>query len=202
MAVAASNPLPLRVVAAQPALDEAEIEVSVLTRQMRDGSDAGWRAFHSQFYFGLLRLATSRVGSADDALDVMQQVYLRVARHIKVFHDEREFRRWLGCIVRCAASDYRRGVHRRALLLEKFAHWQEAQCATSVWSTEPAVQASTAHEALRHLPAEDAELLRQKYYEGWSVEQLAARSGVTPKAIENRLARSRQRLREAILRKQ
>jgi len=59
---------------------------------------------------------------------------------------------------------------------------------------------SVAHEALAKLPSEDAQLLRLKYYEGWSVEELAADTGATPKGIENRLARLRQRLREIISR--
>ena len=66
--------------------------------------------------------------------------------------------------------------------------------------TEPAATSFLAQEALEQLPAEDANLLRLKYYDGWTVEEIAAQNGGTPKAIENRLARLRERLREIILR--
>ncbi len=169
---------------------------------MRDGSDEAWRVFHGQFYVGLLRLAASRLAAPDDAFDVMQQVYLRLARHIKMFHDETEFRRWLACVVRCALVDHQRGIRRRTFLLERFAHWQEAQrCPAAPFADLPAAGSATA-DALAQLPTDEAELLKQKYYEGWSVEQLAAHTGATPKAVENRLARARQRLREVILRMQ
>ena len=54
--------------------------------------------------------------------------------------------------------------------------------------------------ATRPLPVDDAALLRRKYYDGWSTGELAADLGTTPKTIEHRLARLRQRLREIILR--
>ncbi len=202
MTVVASNPLPLRFVADQRARDQAAMEVSLLTRQMREGSDEAWRAFHGQFYVGLLRLAASRLAAPDDAFDVMQQVYLRLARHIKVFHDETEFRHWLACVVRCALVDHHRGIRRRGFLLERFAHWQEAQRRPAPPFADFPVAGSATADALAQLSADEAELLKLKYYEGWSVEQLAAQTRATPKAIENRLARARQRLREALIRMQ
>lgn len=200
MTVVASNPVPLRFVADQPARDQESLDVSLLTRQMRDGSDEAWRAFHGQFYLGLLRLAAHRLATPDDALDVMQQVYLRLARHIQVFHDESEFRHWLACVLRCALVDHQRGIRRRAFLLERFAHWQEAQRTTAApFADLPGTGSATA-DALAQLSVDEADLLKLKYYEGWSVEQLAVQTGATPKAVENRLARARQRLREVILR--
>ncbi len=202
MTVVASTPIPLRFVADQPARNETGMAVSLLTRQMHDGSDEAWRAFHGQFYLGLLRLAARRLPAADDAFDVMQQVYLRLARHIKVFNDETEFRRWLACVVRCAVVDHQRGIRRRAFLLERFAHWQEVQRHRAAPLTDIPAAGSATADALAQLSADEADLLKLKYYEGWSVEQIAAQTGATPKAVENRLARARQRLREVILRMQ
>jgi RNA polymerase sigma factor (sigma-70 family) len=114
--------------------------------------------------------------------------------------EETDLWRWLACVVRCAAADHQRGVVRRAVLLEKFAHWLEIQQSTAIRLPSAPVADSLAQEALMKLSSEDAQLLRLKYYEGWSVDQLAADGRTTPKTIENRLARLRQRLREIILR--
>jgi RNA polymerase sigma factor (sigma-70 family) len=167
---------------------------------MRDGRDEAWNVFHRRYYVALLRYAASRVACPDDAVEIVQQAYLRIARHIKPFTDETDFWRWLACVVRCAALDHQRGVVRRAMLLEKFALWREVRQSTVVGSPGAHAVDSLAHEALMKLSVEDAQLLRLKYYEGWSVDQLAANAGTTSKAIENRLARLRQRLREIILR--
>ena len=190
----------LRFVAEVKASPHSECSVSDLTRQMRAGSDEAWNEFHRRYYLSLLRYAASRVAGADDVGEVVQQAYLRIARHLKTFADEADFWRWLACVVRCVAVDHHRGVARRTLLLEKFALWREAHNdATTALPGHDSLD-SLAQEALTKLPAEDAQLLRLKYCEGWSVDQLAAAANTTSKAIENRLARLRHRLREIISR--
>ena len=194
------NQLPLRFVAKETAPAQGEIPIRILTSRMREGDDEAWLQFHGRYYLSLLRYSASRSGSQDDAAEITQQVYLRVARHIQVFDDEAELWRWLACVARCAAVDYRRGARRRSVLLEKFAHWQEAQITAG--SKDQGHMDSLAGEALASLPEEEARLLRLKYYDGWSVEQIASQTDSTPKAIENRLGRIRQRLRNIILRMQ
>jgi DNA-directed RNA polymerase specialized sigma24 family protein len=108
---------------------QQETPLRVLTLRMQKGDDAAWLEFHERYYFWLLRYSASRSSSHDDAVEVTQQAYLRVARHIKAFDDEAGLRRWLACIVRCAAADHHRGARRRSVLLEKLAHWQEAESA-------------------------------------------------------------------------
>jgi RNA polymerase sigma-70 factor (ECF subfamily) len=196
--LAIASPVTVRAVDDQRLIESCDLPISALTRQMHQGEDEAWRQFHSQYYLALMRYVASRLGSANDAADVVQQVYLRVGRHIKPFDDEEPFWRWLLCVARCAAADYRRGVRRRATLLEKFAHWRQAQD-NEAPSGAPARDGFIGHEALEQLSPEDARILRLKYYEGCTAEEIATLSGATLKAIENRLSRARQRLREIIL---
>jgi RNA polymerase sigma-70 factor (ECF subfamily) len=58
--------------------------------------------------------------------------------------------------------------------------------------------AELVHVALGLLPAEDRELLWARYREGATVEGLATRRGVTPKAVEMRLYRAREDLRQRL----
>jgi RNA polymerase sigma factor (sigma-70 family) len=142
-----------------------------------------------------------RAGNPSAASDVVQAAYLRIARHVRPFDDDAGFWRWLCCLVRCAAVDHGRNVTRRAMLLEKFAHWRAAQSGDEERPRPSAADApALAEEALARLDEDDAALLRRKYYDGCSTAELAAAAGATPKAIEYRLARLRERLREIILR--
>lgn len=177
-------------------VDCAESCIALWTRRMAAGDDEAWRWFHERHYWFLLRYATSRTGDPAGASDILQETYLRVARHIRVFTKEDEFRSWLACLVRCAAVDHARHITRRSTLLERFAHWRESQRATALEHCSPSSAESLAEEALSLLPDEDARLLRRKYYEGWSVQELATDERTTPKTIENRLTRLRQRVRE------
>lgn len=171
------------------------------TRLLAEGDDEAWRWFHERYYLPLLRYATHRSGDASAASEIVQHAYLRIARHAKPFADEPEFWKWLCCIVRCAALDHARHMTRRNALLEKFAHWRAARdddAADAHPSSNHTLALTDA--ALASLAAEDSALLRRKYCDGSTTDELADELGTTSKAVEHRLARLRERLREIILR--
>ena len=171
------------------------------TRLLADGDEEAWRWFHARYYVALLRYAAHRSGDASSASEIVQHAYLRIARHAKPFAEEKDFSGWLCCVVRCAAVDHSRHIARRSLLIEKFAHWRAAQSGPDAdWQSSANHTAALTDEALAKLPAEDATLLRRKYCDGSTTEELATELGTTAKAIEHRLARLRERLREIILR--
>jgi RNA polymerase sigma factor (sigma-70 family) len=124
-----------------------------------------------------------------------------MARHVRSFATETEFWRWQCCVLRCAVVDHGRHVTRRAMLLERFAHWRAARASNDgdrQFSTREVSE--LANDALAQLPAGDAALIRGKYCEGRSTRELAEGLGITVKAVESRLSRLRDRLREIILR--
>jgi hypothetical protein len=83
---------------------------------------------------------------------------------------------------------------------EKLAHWRAAQAPENAeWPAAAQNASALVEEALGKLPCDEATLLRSKYCDGWSTQELAANLGTTPKAIENRLARLRERLRGILL---
>lgn len=175
--------------------------LAVWTRMLAGGDDEAWRWFHDRYYLPLLRYAAYRSGDESAASEIVQQAYLRIARHAKPFTAESDFSNWLHCIVRCAATDYTRHCARRSVLAEKFAHWRAGLSdSDGGWLPSANDNAALASEALAKLPAADAELLRRKYCEGSTTDELAGELATTPKAIEHRLARLRQHLREIILR--
>jgi RNA polymerase sigma factor (sigma-70 family) len=52
--------------------------------------------------------------------------------------------------------------------------------------------------AMKRLPARDAEILMLKYTQDWSYHALAEHLGVSHSAVETRLHRARQRLRDEL----
>lgn len=171
------------------------------TRLLAEGDEAAWRWFHERYYLPLLRYAAYRAGDTSAASEVVQQAYLRIARHAKPFTTESDFWGWLCCIVRCTALDHTRHITRRSALLEKFAHWRASRSdEEAVWHPSNNHTLSLTDEALAKLPSEDAALLRRKYCDGSTTDELAVQLGVTSKAMEHRLARLREQLREIILR--
>jgi RNA polymerase sigma factor (sigma-70 family) len=171
------------------------------TRLLAQGDDAAWHWFHQRHYLALLRYAAQSCGNPSAAGDILQQAYLRIARHAKPFTEEDDFWHWLCCVVRSCAVDHVRQVSRRSALMERFALWR-----TSIVETEAcrdpsgSTGSAIAEEALACLPAEDASILRRKYCDGFTTEELAAALGISSKAVEHRLARLREEVRAIILR--
>ena len=184
-----------------PTTDPTERPLADWTRLLAAGDELAWRWFHANYYFTLLRYAAHRAGDLNAAGDIVQQAYLRIARHAKPFAQEKDFTSWLFCLVRCAAVDHARQTVRRSLLVEKFAHWRAAQSAPEAeWRDSTNHTAALTQEGLEKLPADDATLLRRKYCDGSTTDELAAELGTISKAIEHRLARLRSLLRDIILR--
>jgi RNA polymerase sigma-70 factor (ECF subfamily) len=59
-------------------------------------------------------------------------------------------------------------------------------------------RARLVHAAVEQLPPVDAELLMLKYGDDWSYEKLAEHLGISVSAVQSRLHRARNRLREVI----
>lgn len=168
------------------------------TRGLAAGDDDAWRWFHHRYYVTLLRYAAHRSGDVSAASDIVQQAYLRIARHARPFVAEKDFSNWLFCLVRCAASDHTRHRSRRSLLAERYAHWCDSS--DDGWEMSAHHTAALTRAALDKLPLADADLLRRKYCEGNTTEELAIELGTTSKTIEHRLARLRGQLREILMR--
>jgi RNA polymerase sigma factor (sigma-70 family) len=179
----------------------AEPALADWTRRLAEGDDEAWCWFHQRYYLSLLRYAGMRAGNPSVASEVVQQAYLRIARHIRPFAEEADFWGWLCCVVRCAAVDYGRNVIRRTAFMEKYAHWRAARGDDDAeWHPSGNRASALADEALAKLSPDDAALLRGKYCDGCTTQDLATQLGTTTKTVENRLARLRERLREIILR--
>jgi RNA polymerase sigma-70 factor (ECF subfamily) len=175
-------------------------DIAALTAGIRAGNEDAFREFHRLYFHRLFQflLVVTR-GQEHEAREALQETLLRVVRHARKFDSEEAFWCWLKVVARSAARDGGRKRHRYFGLLQKFAlHLQS--------SAEPSLSNDTAlgdllEESLDELPPQDRHILEAKYLEGATVRELAADTGLTEKAVESRLLRLRQRIRELILKK-
>jgi RNA polymerase sigma-70 factor (ECF subfamily) len=194
------------VVDAGHALDETRAKhMRRLYESLQDRDAAAWDEFYEEhvrelygFVFRLVR------GDPQTAADVFQDTWLDAISHIGQFDPKRgELRSWLF------------GIARRRVAL----HWRQrlargdtaaaARAEIPVEVLDGAVvpddvlehleQAAVVQASLLALPPERRRVLVDKYVEGLSVNQIAARTGKSPKAVESLLSRAREQFR-ALLR--
>jgi RNA polymerase sigma-70 factor (ECF subfamily) len=134
-------------------------------------------------------------GDEARARDILQQTMIKVARHIRMFEEEEVLWRWLTVLARTSAADEGRKASRYFAFLERFRIAREMAGAPPAGESlaDDAVQ-----DAIAGLELEDRQMLERKYFERWSVREIAEDLDTTEKAVESRLTRLRAKLKKAL----
>lgn len=167
-----------------------------LTAALGNGDEAAFRFLHMHWNTRLMRYCFALV-AGEEALahELAQAVYLRIFKHIRHLPDEAALWAWIACAARSGAHDLRRvgGRYRRAVA--RFGEWLRFKTPRAS-DEEPLMDALEA--VLAELTPEDRALIDARYFERVPLEQIAERLGASTRAIEGRLARLRNHLRERI----
>ena len=169
---------------------ERDEEALSLTKALAAGNEQAWHAFHADYrkrlYAYLQRIWQGPEAALDD---LVQETFLRAAKYMRPFASQEALWSWLTVLARSATADHGRKQSRFRNFIERF-------------RKEPLHTSSLVYQdldsAMAKLPAETANLLRQKYQEGWSVKDIASQLKLSDKAVENRLTRARQSLRKLL----
>ena len=134
----------------------------------------------------LLRLACTRLHSAADAEDAVQEVFLRLLSSRAVFRDAEHEKAWLIRTTLHRASDIRRRASGRELPLEEAPETAAPGPETELLS------------AVRALPEKYSAIIHLHYYEGYTMKEIGKLMGLPAATVGTRLARGRERLRQML----
>lgn len=152
---------------------------------------------HKQFLYGLtVRL----VGSADDALDLVQEAFVSAHGALKRYDPERPMRTWLARIAINKARDWRRKERVRAVLRSVLPLGDAPDVAADQVSVEQQVsdraELAEVSRQIAKMPAKLREVLVLRTIEGLPQLQVAEMLGISEKSVETRLYRARRYLAE------
>jgi RNA polymerase sigma-70 factor (ECF subfamily) len=174
-------------------------DIPQLCTALRAGDQEAFRFLHEHWNQRICRYCFA-LAAGDEALamDCVQATYLRIFRQMRPMPDEAALWRWIACVARSAATDLRRvgGRYRRALA--RFTEWLHSGFGRS---PEPAGESdllAALDRALAALDDDERFLLEARYFRRVGLEEIARESGTTIRAIEGRLARLRERLRQTL----
>jgi RNA polymerase sigma-70 factor (ECF subfamily) len=162
-----------------------------------------WPAVLAEHRRWLRTVLLARLGDAWAADDVWQEVSAACVRNGSRLRDPRNVAPWLYRIAVVAAMQYRRRQGRGRNLIAKFAQ-RFRPTEADVHQPDPIdwlladERRSLVRQALSELPRRDAEILLLKYTQDWSYRQLAEHLGLSTSAVEARLHRARQKMRQAL----
>jgi RNA polymerase sigma-70 factor (ECF subfamily) len=166
------------------------------------GPRIDWPAVLAEHDRWLRTVVYARVGEPQAVDEVMQEVALAAVRQQAPIADPAKAAPWLYRLAVTNSLLYRRKQGRRRKLIDRYA--QRNRPADLDREPDP-LQWLLAEErrqqirvALGRLHQRDAEILLLKYTEDWSYRQLADHLGVSESAVEARLHRARQRMRNEL----
>ena len=177
-------------------------DIPALTRAMAAGDEAAYRKFYNAYFDRLLRyLLVVTGGNEEAAREALQLALVRVVRHVKPFDTEEKFWGWLTVLARSALADEGRKRRRYFAFLERFTRHQETgPAAMNDGEVDEQLRALLARQ-LTTLPADERQLVEQKYLLHQSVREIAGGQRTTEKAVESKLSRVRRKLKAAVLAK-
>ena len=162
-----------------------------------------WQEVLSQHDRWLRMVVYARVGEAGAVDEVMQEVALAAVKQAAPLQDASRVAPWLYRLAIRQSLLFRRRAGRQRKLTDRYA--------TRLQPTEkdhrhPDPLSWMLADERRHLVRvamgclnrKDAEILLLKYTENWNYHQIADRLGISHSAVEARLHRARQRLRDEL----
>jgi RNA polymerase sigma-70 factor (ECF subfamily) len=169
-----------------------------------DGACAELVAAHQRMVFSL---AMHLLGDRDEALDLSQEVFLRVFRTLSSFRGQSALRTWIYRIVINQARNRQRWWRRRfrtsqVSLDEHLTQFGDLESKTDVLPDRLLASKETASkiwQALEKLPFDQRTAIILREIDGLRYEEIAFSLGIAVGTVKSRLTRARQTLRAELL---
>jgi RNA polymerase sigma-70 factor, ECF subfamily len=165
-----------------------------ISRGVAKGDEEAAREFFEMFADRLFRflIVVSR-GDEEMAREALSNTMVKAVRSIRPLATEEDAWRWLTRIARNCFVDLCRKKKRCV-------ETDEISVNVAAPQADRCLE-SALNESVNELPAEEQKMVEQFYFEEESQLEIAAEKYISRKAVESKLARIRQKLRAAILRK-
>jgi RNA polymerase sigma-70 factor, ECF subfamily len=192
----AADGRPERLLQAQTRTTAAPADIRALTRAVRRGDAEAFSRFYDLYSFRLYKfLLVLARGDENDAREVCQAVFIKLAKRCDAFEDERRLWAWLCVLAKNTFIDHCRARQR----LSRFVPLEALPAEPNGHENPDSRLAEILREALAALPPHERELLQAAYIDKRPLRELAEEAGQTYKAVESRLGRLRHKLKAQLL---
>lgn len=184
-------------------MPESDIEVMA---RLGAGDDLALNELMDRWRIRLISYLMRMVGEETAAIDLAQETFVRVYQARQSYRPAAAFSTWLFAIATNLARQHLRWQRRHpAISLDDDTRDTEdlhdqipSDAHTPAQSAQEAERARAVRQAITGLPQDLREAVILFEYEGMSHAEIASVTGCSPKAVETRLYRARQTLRQKL----
>jgi len=161
----------------------------------RQGDGEAFRRLVGIYERRVLYYVLRFVDDADEALDVVQEVWLSAFRLLPKLEAPEAFRVWLYRIAHGKTVDFLRRKRRLPESIDAAGAPPEEAATDEAPSLD---SAELVHRALAHLSVEHREVLTLHFLEGMSLEEIAQAVSCPPGTVKSRMYHAKRSLRSAV----
>ncbi len=183
---------------------ESDQSDAVLAVEAQNGTRRAFESLVLRHKAQIYRIVRHYVGNDADARDVVQDSFVAAWLALRRFDASRDFGAWLRTIALNKCRDFGRRQTVRRHVMRLFARLDVRETTAPSADAAAEQEQSEAHrlrgleEAIATLPAAHREILVLTAFAGLSHQEAADQLGISPKAVEMKVRRAKQRLEEIL----
>jgi RNA polymerase sigma-70 factor (ECF subfamily) len=173
-------------------LESKDVDVSTrdIVAACQRGDRDAFRSLFETYQDKVYSIALRYSGERAVALDIAQEVFLKLLSGIRDFHGSAGFETWLYRVVVNCCLDHRRRSRRIGLFLEKLLHGFTAPRQTVLHDLMRVEIEEQVQRGIAGLSPDQRIAIALRYTEGWSYDQIAEILDCSPGTIASRLNRA------------
>lgn len=155
------------------------------------------KKIHSEFNSMLYNFINSRVDNSDDAADILQEVFIKIAAKIETLQEDEKLKSWIFAITRNAIIDYyRKSANRKKTeLTEKVINEiKDVDDRDATMGLDKCLKGF-----IQKLPEEYRDVIIDSELKGIKQKDLAVKYNLAYPSIRSRVQRGRSKLKEMLL---
>ena len=179
-----------------------QIRTEWLVLRCQAGDPEGFEKLISQWNRRILGYVKRLTGGHDESSDIMQEVWMTVAKKLRRLNDPACFSQWLYKIARAHCADWVRRQTRDRELRSTVAADQAWQRPSRTEGVAQANAREALRSAVRRLPADQRTVLAMFYLDELSTGDIATALAIPVGTVKSRLHHARNHLREYMERRE
>jgi len=170
-------------------------EDALWVKKTLEGDEQAFHRLIMKYYTAIYALITSWVKNSEDAKDLTQEVFLKAYQELDSLRHPEQFRLWLRQIARNQCQDWLRKKQETFVQLDEDMIYETPSADELLILQETLAKVM---KAIDELPKSESQLLKERYLDDASYDDLEAKHGLSHSVLAMRLLRARQHVREKI----
>ena len=169
-----------------------------LIKQALKGKKSAWVQLVRRYEKGIYNYALRMVGHPDDAMDLMQEIFIAVFRNLSSFRGDAKFKNWLYRIAHYRCIEFYRRKRPNQSLDDEPTEMEAEGTSQPDHQLQQSQQALALAKAMRLLPMNQRTVVELKFFQHFTFDEIANQLGISSNTVKSRLYSALDKLKDKL----